>query len=170
MAFGHKSDESHRTRPTIRSVPTTSGSSNRVVFGLAGSLVLSALYDSVPNQRFEAEFEHLRLPRWFRPLLVLAKTSAVTGLLIGLRSSRLGRLTAHALVAYSCLPSEHTSASKMSRLAMCQPWRCWFGPCWRLGRSSMRQPLRPDGTRFGLAPFAGLGCHPGTPSGQSSDR
>jgi DoxX-like family len=103
MAFGHKSDESHRTRPTIRSVPTTSGSSNRVVFGLAGSLVLSALYDSVPNQRFEAEFEHLRLPRWFRPLLVLAKTSAVTGLLIGLRSSRLGRLTAHALVAYFVL-------------------------------------------------------------------
>jgi hypothetical protein len=103
MAFGHKSDESHRTRPTIRSVPTTSGSSNRVVFGLAGSLVLSALYDSVPNQWFEAEFEHLRLPRWFRPLLVLAKTSAVTGLLVGLRSSRLGRLTAHALVAYFVL-------------------------------------------------------------------
>src|ERR1700685_3412738 len=85
--FVHPSDEAHRTRPTIRSVPTTSGSSNRVVFGLAGSLVLSALYDSVPNQRFEAEFEHLRLPRWFRPLLVLAKTSAATGLLIGLRSS-----------------------------------------------------------------------------------
>src|ERR1700685_2319283 len=103
MAFGHKSDESHRTRPTIRSVPTTSGSSNRVVFGLAGSLVLSALYDSVPNQWFEAEFEHLRLPRWFRPLFVLAKTSAVTGLLIGLRSSRLGRLTAGALVAYFVL-------------------------------------------------------------------
>jgi hypothetical protein len=74
-----------------------------VVFGLAGSLVLSALYDSVPNQWFEAEFEHLRLPRWFRSLFVLAKTSAVTGLLIGLRSSRLGRLTAHALVAYFML-------------------------------------------------------------------
>jgi hypothetical protein len=73
------------------------------VFGLAGSLVLSALYDSVPNQWFEAEFEHLRLPRWFRPLLVLAKTSAVMGLLVGLKSSRLGRLTAHALVAYFVL-------------------------------------------------------------------
>ena len=84
-------------------MPTASGSSNRVVFGLAGSLVLSVLYDSVPNQWFEAEFEHLRLPRWFRPLFVLAKTSAVTGLLIGLRSSRLGRLTAHALVAYFVL-------------------------------------------------------------------
>ena len=103
MAFGHTSDQSHRSRPTIRSVPTASGSSNRVVFGLAGSLVLSVLYDSVPNQWFEAEFEHLRLPRWFRPLFVLAKTSAVTGLLIGLRSSRLGRLTAHALVAYFVL-------------------------------------------------------------------
>jgi hypothetical protein len=84
-------------------VRTAPGSSNRVVFGLAGSLVLSILYDSVPNQWFEAEFEHLRLPRWFRPLFVLAKTSAVTGLLIGLRSSRLGRLTAHALVAYFVL-------------------------------------------------------------------
>jgi hypothetical protein len=103
VAFGHKSDESHRSRPTIRSVPTTSGSSNRVVSGLAGSLVLSVLYDSVPNQWFEAEFKHLRLPRWFRPLLIIAKTSAVTGLLIGLRSSRLGRLTAHALIAYFVL-------------------------------------------------------------------
>jgi len=74
-----------------------------VVFGLAGSLVLSVLYDSVPNQWFEAEFEHLRLPRWFRLLFVLAKTSAVTGLFIGLRSPRLGRLTAHALVAYFVL-------------------------------------------------------------------
>jgi hypothetical protein len=78
-------------------------SSNKVVFGLAGSLLFSALYDSVPNRWFEAEFEHLRLPRWFRLLFVLAKTSAVTGLLIGLRSSRLGRLTAHALVAYFVL-------------------------------------------------------------------
>jgi DoxX-like family len=103
MAYGHKSDESHPSRPTIRSVPTTAGSSNKVVFGLAGSLVFSVLYDSVPNQWFEVEFEQLRLPRWFRPLFVLAKTSAVTGLLIGLRSSRLGRLTAHALVAYFVL-------------------------------------------------------------------
>jgi hypothetical protein len=92
-----------RSRPTIRTVPRTSASTNRVVFGLAGSLVLSALYDSVPNQWFEAEFEHLRLPRWFRILFVIAKTSAVTGLLIGLRSSRLGRLTAHALVVYFLL-------------------------------------------------------------------
>ena len=91
------------SRPRIRTVPRFSASSNRVVFGLAGSLVLSALYDSVPNQWFEAEFEHLRLPRWFRPLFVLAKMSAVTGLLIGLRSSWLGRLTAHALVSYFVL-------------------------------------------------------------------
>jgi hypothetical protein len=103
MAFGHDSGESHRSRPRIRTVPRTSASSSRVVLGLAGSLVLSALYDSVPNQWFEAEFEHLRLPRWFRPLFVLAKTSAVTGLLIGFRSSRLGRLTAHALVVYFLL-------------------------------------------------------------------
>jgi hypothetical protein len=77
--------------------------SNRVVLGLAGSLVFSVLYDVIPNHWFEAEFEHLRLPRWFRPLFVLAKTSAVTGLLIGLRSSRLGRLTARALVVYFLL-------------------------------------------------------------------
>jgi DoxX-like family len=103
MAFGHKSDLSHRSRRTIRSVPRPSGSSSRVVSGLAGALVVSVLYDSVPNQWFDAEFENLRLPRWFRPLFVIAKTSAVTGLLIGLRSSRLGRLTTHALVAYFVL-------------------------------------------------------------------
>jgi len=103
MAFGPDSGEPLRSRPTIRTAPGTSASSNGVVFGLAGSLVLSVLYDSVPNQWFEAEFEHLRLPRWFRLLFVLAKTSAVTGLLIGLRSPRLGRLTAHALVAYFVL-------------------------------------------------------------------
>jgi hypothetical protein len=84
-------------------VPWTPASPKRVVLGLAGSLVLSALYDAVPNHWFEDEFEHLRLPRWFRPLFVLAKTSAVTGLLIGLRSSRLGRLIARALVAYFVL-------------------------------------------------------------------
>lgn len=84
-------------------MPWTPASPKRVVLGLAGSLVLSALYDAVPNHWFEDEFEHLRLPRWFRPLFVLAKTSAVTGLLIGLRSSRLGRLIARALVAYFVL-------------------------------------------------------------------
>ena len=92
-----------RSRPTIRTVPTLPTSPNKVVLGLAGSLVLSVLYDSVPNQWFEAEFEHLRLPRWFRSLFILAKTSAVTGLLVGLRSSRLGRITARALVAYFVL-------------------------------------------------------------------
>jgi hypothetical protein len=73
------------------------------VLGLVGSLVLSGLYDAVPNRWFEEEFEHLRLPRWFRLLFILAKTSAVTGLLVGLRSSKLGRLTAYALVAYFVL-------------------------------------------------------------------
>jgi hypothetical protein len=103
MALQPDSGELGRNRSTIRTVPTTSASSNRLVVGLAGSLVLSALYDSVPNRWFEAEFERLRLPRWIRPILVLAKTSAATGLLVGLRSSRLGRLAAHALVAYFVL-------------------------------------------------------------------
>jgi DoxX-like family len=84
-------------------VPRTPASSKRIVFGLAGSLVLSALYDAVPNHWFDAEFADLRLPRWFRPLFVLAKTSAAVGLLAGLRSSRLGRLAARALVAYFVL-------------------------------------------------------------------
>jgi DoxX-like protein len=84
-------------------VPRAPASSKRIVIGFAGSLVLSALYDAIPNHWFEAEFEHLRLPRWFRPLFVLAKTSAATGLLVGRRSSRLGRLAARALVAYFVL-------------------------------------------------------------------
>jgi hypothetical protein len=73
------------------------------MLGLAGSLVLSVLYDVVPNHWFEEEFEHLRLPRGFRALFVLSKSSAVAGLLIGLRSSKLGRLTARALVVYFVL-------------------------------------------------------------------
>jgi hypothetical protein len=84
-------------------VPRTQARPQVVVIGLAGSLVLSALYDSIPNHWFEEEFEHLRLPRWFRLLFVLAKTSAVAGLLVGFRSSRLGRLTTRALVAYFVL-------------------------------------------------------------------
>jgi hypothetical protein len=71
-----------------------------VVLGLAGSLVFSGLYDAVPNRWFEEEFEHLRLPHWFRPVFIVTKTAAVTGLLVGLRSPRVGRLTARALVAY----------------------------------------------------------------------
>jgi DoxX-like family len=75
----------------------------RVVLGLAGSLVLSALYDAIPNHWFQEEFEDLRLPRWFRFLFVLTKGAAVTGLLVGFTSTRLGRLTTRALVAYFVL-------------------------------------------------------------------
>lgn len=74
-----------------------------VVLGLAGSLVFSGLYDAIPNHWFEEEFEHLRLPRWFRLVFIATKTAAVTGLLLGLRSPRLGRVTTRALVAYFVL-------------------------------------------------------------------
>jgi len=75
----------------------------RVVLGLAGSLVLSALYDAVPNHWFQEEFEHLRLPRWFRPIMILSKSAAVAGLLFGFTSTRLGRLSTRALVVYFVL-------------------------------------------------------------------
>ena len=75
----------------------------RVVLGLAGLLVLSALYDAVPNRWFQEEFEHLRLPRWFRPIMVLSKCAAIAGLLRGFTSTKLGRLTARALVVYFVL-------------------------------------------------------------------
>jgi hypothetical protein len=84
-------------------MPTTLDRSKGVMLGLAGTLVLSVLYDAIPNHWFEEEFEHLRLPRLFRALLVVSKSSAVAGLLIGLRSSKLGRLTARALVVYFVL-------------------------------------------------------------------
>jgi hypothetical protein len=77
--------------------------SRRLVFGLAGSLVLSVLYDTIPNRWFAEEFAHLRVPRWFRYLFIGAKSSAVAGLLVGLRSPKLGRLTARALTAYFIL-------------------------------------------------------------------
>ncbi len=73
------------------------------MLGLAVSLVFSVLYDAVPNRWFETEFQDLRLPSWFRPLFVVFKGSAVIGLLLGLKWSRLDRLTARALVAYFVL-------------------------------------------------------------------
>jgi hypothetical protein len=91
------------SRPTIRAVSTATPLVRRVVLGLAGSLVLSALYDAVPNRRSEAEFERLRLPLWFRPVLVIVKGSAASGLLVGLRWSSLGRFVARALVVYFAL-------------------------------------------------------------------
>ena len=81
-------------------MPTAPARSKQVVLGLVGNLVFSVLYDVIPNHWFKEEFEHLRLPRVFRGLFVVSKSSAVAGLLIGLRSSRLGRLTARALVVY----------------------------------------------------------------------
>jgi hypothetical protein len=81
-------------------MPSTPVRSKQVVLGLAGSLVLSVLYDAIPNHWFEEEFDRLRLPRAFRGLFVLSKSSAVAGLLIGLRSPKLGRLTARALIVY----------------------------------------------------------------------
>jgi hypothetical protein len=60
-------------------------------------------YDAIPNHWFEEELEHLRLPHWFPPVFIATKTAAVTGLLLGLRSPRLGRLTTRALVAYFVL-------------------------------------------------------------------
>jgi hypothetical protein len=84
-------------------MPRTPALRKKIILGLAGNLVVSNLYDTVPNHWFEEEFEHLHLPQWLRPLLVLAKGSAVIGLVVGLRSSNLGRLTARALVAYFVL-------------------------------------------------------------------
>jgi hypothetical protein len=90
-------------RLTIPNVPRITLSPRKVVLGLAGSLVGSVLYDVIPNRWFETEFEDLRLPSWFRPLFVVVKGSAVLGLLLGFRSSQLGRFTARALVAYFVL-------------------------------------------------------------------
>jgi hypothetical protein len=77
--------------------------SKGLVLGLAGSLVLSVLYDVIPNRWFEEEFTHLRLPAWFRFLFIGSKSTAVAGLLVGFRSPKLGRLTARALIAYFVL-------------------------------------------------------------------
>jgi hypothetical protein len=73
------------------------------VLGLAGSLVLSVLYDAIPNRWFEAELAHLRVPNWFRYLFIGAKSSAAVGLLAGLRSPKVGRLTSRALMTYFTL-------------------------------------------------------------------
>lgn len=88
---------------TIHNEQKAPRSSKGLVFGLAGSLLLSVLYDAVPNRWFDEEFEHLRLPQWFRFLFIGAKSSAVAGLLAGLGSPKLGRLTARALIAYFVL-------------------------------------------------------------------
>ena len=84
----------------VSTIPTRS---KQVMLGLTGNLIFLALYDVVPNRWFEEEFERLRLPRVFRGLFVVSKSSAVAGLLIGLRSPKLGRLTTRALVAYFVL-------------------------------------------------------------------
>jgi hypothetical protein len=87
----------------VRNEQSAPSPSKGLVFGLAGSLLLSVLYDAIPNRWFEEEFEHLRLPRCFRFLFIGAKSSAVAGLLVGLGSPKMGRLTARALMAYFVL-------------------------------------------------------------------
>ncbi|HEY1830901.1 MAG TPA: DoxX family protein [Acidimicrobiales bacterium] len=87
----------------VRNEQSAPSPSKGLVFGLAGSLLLSVLYDATPNRWFEEEFDHLRLPRWFRFLFIGAKSSAVAGLLMGLGSPKMGRLTARSLIAYFVL-------------------------------------------------------------------
>jgi hypothetical protein len=87
----------------VRTEQMTPHPSKGLVLGLAGSLVISVLYDAIPNRWFEAEFKHLRLPAWFRFLCIGSKSTAVAGLLLGLRSTKLGRLAAGGLLAYFVL-------------------------------------------------------------------
>ncbi len=94
------------SRGIVTTNKTTEGvrnASRGLVLGLVGSLVLSVLYDAIPNRWFEAELEHLRVPYWFRYVFIGAKSTAAAGLLVGLRSPKVGRLTTGALVTYFTL-------------------------------------------------------------------
>ncbi len=65
--------------------------------------VSDGLFNVVPNDWIDADLERLRLPNAARLVLGAVKFASAGGLVLGLRSPALGRLTARLLVAYFAL-------------------------------------------------------------------
>jgi DoxX-like protein len=73
----------------------------QLAIGLAGFQVVDALGNAlVPRRYIDAHLDHLGLPPPLRPLLQVIKVGTAAGLVLGLRSPRIGAATSAALVAY----------------------------------------------------------------------
>jgi hypothetical protein len=72
----------------------------RRVLGLVAVQMADAVFNAVPNQWVRDDLDHLGFPQGLRLVFPVVKSASATGLLVGLRRPRLGRLTAAALVAY----------------------------------------------------------------------
>lgn len=73
----------------------------QVVIGLAAAQLLDAVGGwVVPSRYVQAHLEHLSVPTWLRPALGPIKVSGSAGLLLGLRSPKLGAVTSAGLVSY----------------------------------------------------------------------
>jgi hypothetical protein len=86
----------------------------RVVLGLAGAQLADAAFNAVgvfeiaPSSQWgswaaewtKEDLDRLQFPPRFRAVFPVVKVSSAAGLLIGLRSPKIGKLTAAALVAY----------------------------------------------------------------------
>jgi hypothetical protein len=78
------------------------------VLALAAVQVADAAFNAVPTQWLRDDLEHLGVPQDLRFIFPVIKSASAIGLLGGLRWSRLGRLTASALIVYFlCALSAH---------------------------------------------------------------
>jgi hypothetical protein len=68
--------------------------------GLAALQIVDAIASATPRMSMAARLDHLGVPRVLRPVLPVIKVSTSLGLLVGLRTPRVGAATSAVLVAF----------------------------------------------------------------------